>query len=67
MLYKDFQNIVSKEAMIMINWILGGFIISLVLFIMVKNIRGLHKGESPCSGCSLQETPNCSCVYSDTE
>lgn len=47
----------------MINWILGGLIFALVLLIVVKNVRKLHKGESACSGCSLQETSNCSCPH----
>ncbi|WP_145939450.1 FeoB-associated Cys-rich membrane protein [Paenibacillus glacialis] len=51
----------------MINWILGGLIFSLVIVIVVKNVRRLQKGETACSGCSLQETTNCSCPHRDTQ
>ncbi|OAB36230.1 hypothetical protein PMSM_07200 [Paenibacillus macquariensis subsp. macquariensis] len=57
---------IEREAILLINWILGGLIFSLVIVIVVKNVRRLQKGETTCSGCSLQETTNCSCPHRDT-
>jgi len=46
----------------MINWILGGAIIGLAIFIIVRMIVKLRKGESTCcSGCNISNQSQCHC------
>ncbi|HHW49456.1 MAG TPA: FeoB-associated Cys-rich membrane protein [Clostridiaceae bacterium] len=46
----------------MINWILGGAIIVLAVFIIIRMIVKMRKGESVCcSGCSFSKENQCYC------
>ncbi|MDF2596412.1 MAG: hypothetical protein K0R69_2753 [Clostridia bacterium] len=48
----------------MVNWIIGGIIIGLTVFIIVKRINSIRKGESSCcsGGCSLGKG-ECNCDH----
>ncbi|MDF2614007.1 MAG: hypothetical protein K0S71_1793 [Clostridia bacterium] len=47
----------------MINWIIGGIIIGLTVFIIVQRIRSMRRGESGCcSGCSVSKS-QCHCDH----
>ncbi|HBW35395.1 FeoB-associated Cys-rich membrane protein [Desulfosporosinus sp. BICA1-9] len=34
----------------MINWLIGGFIVGVTAFIILRTIRRMRKGESNCCG-----------------
>jgi len=55
----------KKEGEVMINWIIGGIIIGLTLFIIVQRIRRMRRGESGCSGCSGCSTGKSQCHPED--
>jgi hypothetical protein len=45
----------------MINWIIGGLILGLTLYIIGRKVNKLRKGESACGGCSEYNKSGCSC------
>ncbi|HHV98672.1 MAG TPA: FeoB-associated Cys-rich membrane protein [Clostridiaceae bacterium] len=52
----------------MINWILGGLIIACVVFLVVRFIKKIAKGESTCcSGCDGCSSSCCSREYSKVQ
>lgn len=54
---------IKKEGDTMINWILGGLIVGLTVFIIVRMIIRMRKGEgSCCSGCTVSKG-NCHCDH----
>ncbi|AUS95722.1 hypothetical protein CDQ84_01470 [Clostridium thermosuccinogenes] len=48
----------------MIDWIIGGIIVALTVYIIVRTVIRMRKGEnccSGCSGCSVGEQSRCGC------
>lgn len=39
----------------MINWIIGGIIIGFTIYVIVKRVIALKKGDSSCHGCSSKK------------
>lgn len=44
----------------MINWILGAAIVGFTIFIVIRTILRMRKGESACEGCSCGTDKCCS-------
>lgn len=44
----------------MINWIIGGIIVGLTAFIIIRTIMKMRKGESSCGGDCSSGGCNCS-------
>lgn len=44
----------------MINWIIGGGIVAVTIYIIVRSVIRLRKGESTCCGDCTQKQCNCS-------
>ncbi|MCX7709310.1 MAG: FeoB-associated Cys-rich membrane protein [Clostridia bacterium] len=45
----------------MINWVVGGIIVGLTIFVIVRTILRMRRGESTCcSGCSKSQ---CNCEH----
>ncbi len=49
----------------MINWVIGGVIFGLTIYIAVRSVLKMRKGKSVCcSGCSSSEdSGNCQCHH----
>ncbi|WP_083642849.1 FeoB-associated Cys-rich membrane protein [Desulfosporosinus metallidurans] len=43
----------------MINWIIGGVIVGVTVFIVVRTIVRMRKGESSCCGNCTQSKSDC--------
>ena len=47
----------------MINWIIGGAIIALTIYIIVRRIISMRKGESGCCGGCSSKQDGCNCDH----
>jgi len=55
--------IALKEGVFMIDWIIGGIIFALTLFIVVKNIIAIKKGKTTCSCGHCPSSNSCDKKY----